>query len=70
MPAFYSTETETKTAALIQRRFHVSDGYAQRLAVAALDGIESHGCDPNDWGTIKETVKVVVSSWVKDGAFK
>lgn len=70
MPAFYSTLTVTKTAALIQRRLNTSNDYAQKLAIAALDGIESHGGNPNDWKTINETVKVVVSSWVKNSALK
>ncbi|WP_275260890.1 hypothetical protein [Citrobacter freundii] len=48
----------------------MSDDYALRLAVAALDGIESHGGAPNDLATINETIKVVVASWVKNGALR
>jgi hypothetical protein len=59
-----------KTIVLIKERFHVSEEYANRLAISALDGIESHGCDPNDFETVRETVKVVVASWVKNGASK
>lgn len=70
MSAFYSPEAQAKTAALIKKRFHVSDDYAVRLAVAALDGIESHGCDPNDLASVNETIKVVVAAWVKDGAYR
>ena len=70
MAVYYSTDTLSKTAELIHERFRVSPDYAQRLAVAALDGIDAHGCDPSDWKTIEETVRVVVASWVKNGAFK
>lgn len=68
--AFYSPEVQARTVALIKKRFHVSDDYALRLAVAALDGIESHGGDPNDLATINETIKVAVASWVKNGALR
>jgi hypothetical protein len=70
MVASRAIDLEIKTAELIQKRFHVSDEYARNLAVAALDGIASHGCDQNDWETIKETVKVVVASWIKNGSLK
>ncbi len=64
MAAYYTPEIEHKTTTLIQRHFHVSEERAQRLAVAALNGIESHGLDPNNWDTVVETVKVVVASWI------
>ena len=66
----YSPVIEENSIALIQKRFGVSHDYAKRLAIAALDGIESHGGDPQDWNTVLETVNVVVSSWVEHGAFK
>ena len=69
MSVYYTAETLSKTAALIQEQFHVSPDYAQRLAVVALDGIDAHGGDPSNWKTIEETVRVVVASWVKNGAF-
>lgn len=65
MAAYYTPEIEHKTTALIQRRFHVSEDRAQRLAVAALNGIESHGGNPNNWDTVVETVTVVVASWMQ-----
>ena len=61
---------EAKTAEFIQRRFHVSAAYAHNLAIAVLDGIDSHGCDKDDWVTIEKSVKVVVSSWIKNGSHK
>lgn len=70
MSDFYSPQILQKTVALIKQQFHVPDKYAKRLATSALSGIESHGGDPNDFETVKETVRVVVTSWVKDGAFK
>lgn len=65
MAEYYTPEIERKTTALIQRRFHVPGEYAQRLAVAALNGIESHGLNPNNRETVVEAVKVVVASWIK-----
>jgi hypothetical protein len=44
--------------------FGVSPEHAQRLAVSALNGIESHGLNPEDWETVKETVRVVVAGWI------
>ncbi len=67
MAEYYTPEIERKTTALIQRRFHVSEEYAQRLAIAALHGMESHGLNPNNWETVVEVVKVVVASWIKNG---
>jgi len=56
-----------KTTLLIQQQFYVSEERAQQLAVAALEGIESHGGNPNNWDTIEKTVNVVVASWIKSG---
>lgn len=70
MTTFYTPQIEEKTAARIQERFHVPPEYARRLAVAALGGIESHGCDSTDWQTIEETLRVVVASWIEHGTFK
>ena len=58
-----------RTAALIEERFHVATDYSNRLAIAALDGIESHGLDANDWDTVVETVNFVVASWISAGTF-
>lgn len=68
MSAFYTSEIKEKTTAFIQQRFHVSPNYANCLAVAALDGIASHGFDPEDWNTVVETVNVAVASWIKKQA--
>ena len=70
MKKLYSSETQQETADFIKRLFHVSDEYANRLAISALDGIESHGGNPNDIATIHATVEVVVATWVKDGALQ
>ena len=56
-----------KTAQLIIERFNVMPDYAQRLALGALNGIESHGGDSTDWETTVNTVRVVVASWVENG---
>ncbi len=69
MAEHYTPEIVLKTATLIQQQFHISDEHAQRLAVAALDGLESHGSSANDWGSIVKTVNVVVASWIKNGYF-
>jgi len=70
MSNFYSTKTVERTVELVGKQFHVSPDYARRLAVRALNGIEAHGCDPEDWPTVVATVNVVVDSWVKAGTFK
>lgn len=67
MAECYTSEIEHKTTALIQQRFHVPEERAQRLAVAALNGIESHGLNLNNWDVVVETVNVVVASWIKSG---
>lgn len=69
MPEYYTLNTLDKTARLIVEMFGVSPEHAQRLAVSALNGIESHGLNPEDWETVKETVRVVVAGWINDGAF-
>lgn len=70
MSAFYCSDMIARTAALIEDRFHVGADHSKRLAIAALDGIESHGLDANDWDTVVETVNVVVASWVGTGTFR
>ena len=69
MSGFYSDEMIVRTAALIEERFHVATDYSNRLAIAALDGIESHGLDANDWDTVVETVNFGVASWISAGTF-
>ncbi|WGK92851.1 hypothetical protein [Pseudomonas migulae] len=69
MPKYYTVNIVDKTARLIVERFGVSPEYAQRLAVGALDGIEWHGGNPENWETVKETVGVVVAGWINFGAF-
>ena len=70
MSVFYSSDMIARAAALIKGRFHVASDHSTRLAIAALDGIESHGLDPNDWDTVVETVNVVVASWIGAGTLR
>jgi hypothetical protein len=63
----YPEELVTKTADLILSKFSVSPDRARRLAVAAMNGMDSHGSDPHDWGTIEQVVEIVVRSWVDKG---
>lgn len=63
---YYTAELVDRTALLIEGRFKVLPAYAKRLALAALDGIESHGGDSTDWETIVNTVRVVVANWVEN----
>ncbi len=70
MNKYYTDDTLVKTESLICKRFRTESDYTHRLAEAALDGIAAHGLDANDWGTIVETVNVVVQSWVADGTLK
>ena len=67
IPHYYTTEIIDKTTRLIIERFNIMPEYAQRLALGALNGIESHGGDSTDWESIVNTVSVVVASWVKNG---
>ena len=64
MSKFYTPYIEGKTGTLIMESYGVSAEYAQRLAVNVLDGIESHGGNPEDWETVKEAIRVVVSAWI------
>ena len=70
MSKFYTPYIEGKTGTLIIESYGVSAEYAQRLAVNVLDGIESHGGNPEDWETVKEAVRVVVSAWINADATK
>jgi hypothetical protein len=70
MTNFYTPHTADKTKALIIEKFEVSSEYAECLALAALNGIESHGGNPEDWETVKETVRLVVEAWINNGAFR
>lgn len=60
----YSAETLKRTVALIQGRFRTSAALSERLAAAALNGIDAHGLDPDDWATVVATVDVVVRVWI------
>lgn len=60
----YSVETLKATVALIQERFHRSITHSEQLATAALNGIDSHGLDPDDWATVVATVDVAVRAWI------
>lgn len=66
-PAEHPEKIVTKTAELISITFSVSPDRARRLAVAAMDGMDSHGGDPHDWRSIEQVVDVVVRSWVTQG---
>ena len=65
-----NTEIRDKASLLITEKFNVASDYADRLAVAALNGIDSHGGNPADWETIVKTVDVVVKSSVEQGVLK
>ncbi|MBB6201367.1 hypothetical protein [Paraburkholderia fungorum] len=60
----YSPETLRRTATLIQGRFNVSTARSTQLAAEALNGIDAHGLDPDDWDTVVATVDVVVRAWI------
>jgi len=66
-PAQHPEDLIAKTAALIASRFSVASDRARRLAVSAMDSIDSHGGNPHDWQTIERTVDVVVQVWVREG---
>lgn len=70
MSKFFTPFIEGKTSTLIIENYEVSAEYAQRLAVNVLDGIGSHGGDPEDWETVKEAVRVVVAAWINADARK
>lgn len=56
-----------KTAALILQRADVSESRAERLAVEVINGIVSHGLNPENWDTVVETVNVLVAYWIENG---
>lgn len=64
----YSSETLRRTAKLIQERFNTSAARSEQLAVEALNGIDAHGLDPDEWNTVAATVDVVVRTWISGGA--
>jgi len=66
-PPYYTSDMVGKTTQLIIERFNVMPDYAQRLALGALKGIESHGGDSTDWETVVNTVMFVVASWIENG---
>lgn len=68
MSKLYTPYIEGKTGALIIESNGVSPEYARRLAVNVLDGIESHGGNPEGWETVKEAVRVVVAASIYAGA--
>ena len=59
-------EIVERTTVLIIKKYSVAPDRARRMAVQAMDGIDSHGGDPHDWITIQEVVDVVVGSWVSN----
>lgn len=63
---YYTIDIVERTTQLILERFDVSAEYAKRLALGALNGIESHGGDSTDWQSIDNTVRSVVASWVEN----
>ncbi|WP_152985974.1 hypothetical protein [Burkholderia sp. lig30] len=64
----YSPDTLRRTATLIQERFNISTARSNQLAAKALNGIDAHGLDPDDWDTVVATVDVVVRAWISSGA--
>ena len=55
-----------RTADAIVERFAVTPDHARRLAIKAMDGIDSHGGDPHDWETIDGVINVVVRAWIAE----
>ena len=64
----YSSETLQRTAKLIQERFNMAPARSEQLAAQALNGIDAHGLDPDDWNTVAATVDVVVRTWISGDA--
>lgn len=64
----YSPETLQRTARLIQERLNMSAVRSEQLAAQALNGIDAHGLDPDDWNTVAATVDVVVRTWISGDA--
>jgi hypothetical protein len=63
-------EMTGKASLLVAEKFHIPTDYADRLATAALNGIDSKGGDPEDWDTIVKVIDVVVKSWIENGYLK
>ena len=47
-------------------QYNLKHDEARRLAIKALNGLDSHGCDFNNFDTVKETIRIVVASWLDD----
>jgi hypothetical protein len=65
-PAEHPEDLITKVAAAIADRFSVPPERARRLAVAAMDSIDSYGGSPRDWPTIEKVISVVVRTWIAE----
>jgi hypothetical protein len=70
MNARYGQGALQRTATLIHKRFHTSTERSKELAAQALDGIDAHGLDPDDWQTVVATVNVVVRAWISSDVGK
>ncbi|WP_158660531.1 hypothetical protein [Paraburkholderia hospita] len=46
----------------------MSAARSEQLAAEALNGIDAHGLDPDDWNTVAATVDVVVRTWISGDA--
>ncbi len=62
----YSDELLKKTKILIQEKYLVNEENSIRYAELALDGLFSHGGNPNDYSSVVKAVDVVVQSWIDE----
>jgi hypothetical protein len=60
----YGKENIEMATSEIIMQFDLDYEKSRELAIQALKGLDSHGCDWNDFDTVKETISIVVSSWI------
>lgn len=52
------------TTQLIIKSYEIAYEEARSWAIKALDGLDAHDSDASDHATVREVVRVVVSSWL------
>lgn len=51
---------------LIASEFAIAPDEARMVAIRAMEGADSHGCDPTDRGMLREVMDVVVRKWLSE----
>ncbi|MBD5771749.1 hypothetical protein [Marinomonas colpomeniae] len=62
----YGKEHIERATNEIMGQFDLDYKKSKELAIQTLNGLDSHGCDYNNFETVKETITVVVSIWLEN----